>query len=104
MLPGWCAGGEIIMSESVREAYSKGRGGVLVRAKMHIEDPNNPAATAAGNGAGAGKKRARRSVGSTKPAVVITELPYQTNKVRRGGRQRHSAGGRAGGKKQGGAA
>lgn len=37
------------------------------------------------NGAGAGtKKRARRS-GVSKPAVVITELPYQSNKVGGGG-------------------
>lgn len=75
------------MSESVREAYTKGRGGVLMRAKMHIEDPNNPATLAGGgNGSSAaagGKRRgARRSSGgSSKPAVVITELPYQTNKA-----------------------
>ena len=70
------------MSEGVREAFRTGRGGIVVRAKMHIEDPNNPAALAAGNGNGAsGKKRAKRSGGSSKPAVVVTELPYQTNKV-----------------------
>ena len=70
------------MSEGVREAYKTGRGGIVVRAKIHIEDPNNPTALAAGNGNGAsGKKRAKRSGGSSKPAVVVTELPYQTNKV-----------------------
>ncbi len=73
------------MGDGVREAYTTGRGGVVVRAKMHIEDPNNPATGASGNGNGAaGKKRAKRSGGSSKPAVVVTELPYQTNKVGRG--------------------
>lgn len=60
----------------MRQAYEEGRGGVLVRAKMHIEDGSG---TTEG-----GKKRARRASGGgspAKPLVVITELPYQTNKV-----------------------
>ena len=53
-----CAGGEIIASDGLREAYTTGRGTIVVRAKMHIEETS--------------KKKA---------LVVITELPYQTNKV-----------------------
>jgi DNA gyrase subunit A len=61
----------------VRQAYEEGKGGVLMRAKMHIED--------GGNGGAASKRRPKRAAGgSGKPLVVITELPYQTNKVRLG--------------------
>lgn len=70
------AGGEIILTDAVRQAYEEGRGGVLVRAKMHVEDGS-------GGGEG-GRRRARRAAGGgspAKPLVVITELPYQTNKV-----------------------
>ena len=52
-------GGEIISSDGLAEAYTTGRGSVLVRGKVHVED-------------GSGKK---------KPLIVITELPFQTNKV-----------------------
>ena len=53
------AGGEILKSEGLYDAYSQGKGSVLVRAKMHIEETT--------------KKRT---------SIVITELPYQTNKVK----------------------
>ena len=52
-------GGIIIASDGLREAYTTGRGTVTVRARMHVEDNS--------------KK---------KPSIVITEIPYQTNKVR----------------------
>lgn len=32
------AGGEILLTDGVRAAYEEGKGGVQVRAKMHIED------------------------------------------------------------------
>lgn len=32
------AGGEILLSDGVRAAYEEGKGGIQVRAKMHIED------------------------------------------------------------------
>ncbi|EFN51479.1 hypothetical protein CHLNCDRAFT_56398 [Chlorella variabilis] len=54
------ARGEIILTDAVRQAYEEGKGGILMRAKIHIEDGS--------------------SSGSGKPLVVITELPYQTNK------------------------
>lgn len=56
--PDFPTGGEIIMSDSVQDAYLHGRGSITVRAKMHFEENL--------------KKR---------PSIVITELPYQTNKV-----------------------
>ncbi|KAL4439020.1 hypothetical protein ABPG77_006957 [Micractinium sp. CCAP 211/92] len=74
--PDFPTGGEIILTDAVRQAYEEGRGGVLVRAKMHIED--------GGGTAEGGRRRAKRSSGGgspAKPLVVITELPYQTNKA-----------------------
>jgi DNA gyrase subunit A len=59
-LPLYVAGGEIIASDGLYEAYTTGKGSVLVRGKVHVED-------------GSGKK---------KSLIVITELPFQTNKVR----------------------
>ena len=56
--PDFPTGGVIIAGDGLREAYTTGRGSILVRAQMHIEEVN--------------KK---------KPAVVITEMPYQTNKA-----------------------
>ncbi|KAG7673555.1 hypothetical protein KSW81_006757 [Nannochloris sp. 'desiccata'] len=57
--PDFPTGGEIIASDGILEAYTTGRGSVLVRGKVHVED-------------GSGKK---------KPLIVITELPFQTNKA-----------------------
>lgn len=57
------AGGEIIMGDGVKTAYTEGKGGVLVRAKMHIEEADS-------------KKKS-----GGKAVIAITELPYQTNKV-----------------------
>ena len=48
-----------------------------MRAKIHIEDGGGSSA------AGGAKRRPKRpGASSSKPLVVITELPYQTNKVR----------------------
>ena len=90
------AGGEIILTDGVRSAYEEGKGGILMRAKMHIEDgsggttatPSGAAGAPGTAGAAAAKKKAKKAAGSNgKPLVVVTELPYQTNKVR-GGRGR----------------
>jgi DNA gyrase subunit A len=59
------AGGEIIVNETTGDAYMHGKGAITVKAKIHIED----SATS--------KKKL-----SAKPLIVITELPYQTNKAR----------------------
>jgi DNA gyrase/topoisomerase IV subunit A len=82
-----CAGGEIILTDGVRQAYEEGKGGILMRAKMHIEDGSGgTTATSSGStdgaGAAAAKKKAKKAGGGNgKPLVVVTELPYQTNKV-----------------------
>ena len=55
--PDYPTGGVITASEGIRDAYTTGRGTIVARAKIHIEDS---------------KKRA---------LIVITELPFQTNKV-----------------------
>jgi hypothetical protein len=49
---------------------------------MHIEDGSTT--TGSSGGGASGKRRAKRNAGggtTSKPLVVITELPYQTNKV-----------------------
>jgi DNA gyrase/topoisomerase IV subunit A len=44
----------------------------MMRAKMHIEDGNDTK-----------KKNAKKNISAPgKPQIVITELPYQTNKVK----------------------
>lgn len=78
-LPPTATGGEIILTDAVRQAYEEGKGGILMRAKIHIEDGSG--STTAAGGAKRKPKRSGSS-GSGKPLVVITELPYQTNKVR----------------------
>ena len=67
-----------MMSSSIREAYSEGHGGILVRSRMHIEDGSAPQGDAAAAG---GRKKARRAAGNGRALVVVTELPYQTNKA-----------------------
>jgi DNA gyrase subunit A len=56
--PDFPTGGEILKSDGLKDAYTTGKGSVLVRAKMHIEETS--------------KKRT---------LIVISELPYQTNKA-----------------------
>ena len=74
------------MTDGVRQAYEEGKGGILMRAKMHIEDGGG-GTSGSGSGAGAAAAKKRAKGGNGKPLVVVTELPYQTNKVGgRGGR------------------
>lgn len=56
--PDFPTGGEILGLEGIREAYMTGRGKIIVRGKMHIEE----------------NKRGRVS-------VVVTEIPYNVNKT-----------------------
>ena len=76
-------------TDAIRTAYHEGRGSIPMRGKVIIE--GDPKADGNGNGgdgtavvkagkAGRGKTQRKRS-GEGKPAVVITELPYQINKV-----------------------
>lgn len=83
------AGGQILATDAIRAAYHDGRGSIPMRGKVIIEGDTK--ADGNGNGsdgttvvkagkAGRGKTQRKRS-GEGKPAVVITELPYQINKV-----------------------
>lgn len=56
--PDFPTGGEILGREGIKEAYMTGRGKIIIRGKMHVE--NN--------------KRGRSS-------VVVTEIPYNVNKT-----------------------
>jgi DNA gyrase subunit A len=56
--PDFPTGGYIVVGEDLHRAYKEGKGKVIMRAKVHIEVENNE----------------RRN-------IVITELPYQVNKV-----------------------
>ena len=42
------AGGQLILNEAVQQAYTEGKGGVLMRAKMHIENDSDANDSAAG--------------------------------------------------------
>ena len=53
--------------DGARRLYTTGHGSVMVRAKTHIEEINT----------GSGAKTAARM----RTAIVITELPYMTNKA-----------------------
>ena len=63
------AGGEILATTSVQAAYHEGRGSITVRGKVAVETDS---------GAGRRGSKGRRKGGDL---IVITELPYQTNKV-----------------------
>jgi DNA gyrase subunit A len=57
--PDFPTGGQIIGKSGIRRAYETGRGSVIVRAKVEIEER--------GNG---------------KQSIIVTELPYQVNKAK----------------------
>ena len=59
--PDFPTGGIIFGREGIREAYTTGRGRLIVRAKANIEESNKPG----------GRDR-----------IVVTEIPYQVNKSR----------------------
>ena len=56
--PDFPTGGEILGTEGIRQAFATGRGRVLVRARMQIEETNN------------GRFH-----------IIVTEIPYQINKT-----------------------
>ncbi|GAB4114221.1 MAG: DNA gyrase subunit A [Roseiflexaceae bacterium] len=57
--PDFPTGGHILGTEGIMNAYSTGRGHVIIRAKAHVEEANRGAFY-----------------------IVVTELPYQVNKAR----------------------
>jgi DNA gyrase subunit A len=61
--PDFPTGGEIVDTEGIRDAYRTGRGSIPVRGVTQIEEVQP------------GRGRHRR------PAIVVTELPYQVNKA-----------------------
>lgn len=66
--PDFPTGGEILQSEGGTKAYHDGRGSVVVRGKAAIEVEED-----------SGKAKKGKS-SKTASLIVITELPYQTNK------------------------
>ena len=61
--PDFPTGGEIVGKDGIREAYTTGKGGILLRGVANIEEVPT----------GRGNKQ--------RTAIVITELPYQVNKA-----------------------
>ncbi len=61
--PDFPTGGEILISNGIKETYTKGRGSISMRGIAHIEEINP------------GKGKHKRS------GIIITELPYQLNKA-----------------------
>lgn len=77
-------GGEILATGGIREAYEHGRGAVTVRGRAFVEGAETDAASAGSSGRAAGGRQASVRGGkekALKPSVVITEMPYQTNKA-----------------------
>ncbi len=68
-----------MLSDGVRTAYQEGKGSITVRGTAHIEDEMRaPPAKSGGKRKGSA---AKSRTGAQKPLVIITELPYQVNKV-----------------------
>lgn len=63
--PDFPTGGLIIANTDSNNFYSSGHGSFLLRSKTHIESINQ------------GLKNSNR----TKNAIIVTELPYMTNKA-----------------------
>ncbi len=61
--PDFPTGGEILISNGIKETYLKGKGSIPMRGITHIEEINP----------GKGKHK--------KKGIIITELPYQVNKA-----------------------
>ena len=61
--PDFPTGGEIVGKDGIHEAYTTGKGGILLRGVANIEEVPT----------GRGNKR--------RTAIVVTELPYQVNKA-----------------------
>lgn len=66
-----CAGGEIVATSGIEEAYRSGRGPITLRGRAFVEEEGKSSGGARGT---------KRSV-SSKSIIVVTELPYQTNKA-----------------------
>ncbi|HEY9297256.1 MAG TPA: DNA gyrase subunit A, partial [Phormidium sp.] len=66
--PDFPTGGQIVGTEGTREAYTTGKGTITVRGIASIEEIQ----------IGRGRQRQR---GTTRSAIVITELPFQVNKA-----------------------
>ncbi len=60
-------------TENIGLAYHDGRGSISVRGRAHIEED--------GATGSRGAKTVRRPGSSGKAQIIITELPYQSNKV-----------------------
>jgi len=59
-------------------AYESGRGPVVVRGRAFIEEEEAPEAT---EGKKTSKRKAKKAAGG-KALIVVTELPFQTNKAK----------------------
>jgi hypothetical protein len=101
------AGGELIVGPGLKEAYETGNGSFTLNATMSIEgggngSGNGGAARAAKGRRGRGRGGAAAVAGEDEDAVggggdgrqliVVTEMPYQTNKVRVWGRSGEGGG------------
>jgi DNA gyrase subunit A len=76
--PDFPTGGQILGLSGARSLYTTGRGSVALRARCHVEVLNPPSAAAVAVGV-EGKTGA--TTGRTRSAIVVTELPYMTNKA-----------------------
>jgi DNA gyrase subunit A len=76
--PDFPTGGQILGLSGARSLYTTGHGSVALRARCHVEVLSPPSAAAVTAGV-EGKPGA--TTGRTRTAIVVTELPYMTNKA-----------------------
>jgi DNA gyrase subunit A len=63
--PDFPTGGQILGEDGARRLYTTGHGSITMRARSHIEQLSSTSKTGT----------------RTRTAIVITELPYMTNKA-----------------------
>jgi DNA gyrase subunit A len=76
--PDFPTGGQILGLSGARSLYTTGRGSVALRARCHVEVLNPPSAVAVTVGV---ESKTGAIMGRTRTAIVVTELPYMTNKA-----------------------
>lgn len=74
--PDFPTGGQILGIEGARSLYLTGQGSITVRATFHMETLSS-----SGRTVGKANQTTSLSTGKLRPAIVVTELPYMTNKA-----------------------
>ncbi|KAK9814470.1 hypothetical protein WJX72_006459 [[Myrmecia] bisecta] len=71
--PDFPTGGRILATSGIRDAYTASKGSIIMRGRAAIEEEEASRRP--------GRAAKKRSSSSGKPVIIVTELPYQTNKA-----------------------